>query len=218
MLLQARDDESGRQMSDRQLRDEVMTLFMAGHETTANTLAWAWVLLARHPDVEAQLHAEIDLVLGSRLPTVADLPRLRYTENIVHETLRVYPTVWVIGREAVEPVELGGYWIPSGMTVLMPQWVIHRDSRWFDDPETFHPERWVNGLAQRIHRYAYFPFGGGPRICIGNNFALMEATLILATIARQYRLKLAADAVITPLPTITLRPAHGVKVVLARCD
>ena len=203
-------------MSDRQLRDEMMTLFLAGHETTANTLAWTWVLLSRHPDAEARLHAELDLVLGDRLPTVADLPRLKYTESVVNETLRVYPTVWVIGREAIEPVELGGYLIPAGTTVFMPQWVIHRDGRWFDDPEAFRPERWADGLMQRIHRYAYFPFGGGPRICIGNNFALMEATLILATIARQYRLTLAADAKIVPLPTITLRPAHGVKVVLTK--
>jgi len=216
MLLHAQDEESGRQMSDRQLRDEVMTLFMAGHETTANTLAWSWVLLSRHPDAESRLHAEIDVVVGDRLPTVADLPRLKYTESIVNETLRVYPTVWVIGREATEPVELGGYRIPAGTTVFMPQWVIHRDDRWFDDPEAFRPERWEGGLMQRIHRYAYFPFGGGPRICIGNNFALMEATLILATIARKYRLKLAPDAVIAPLPTITLRPAHGVKVILSK--
>ena len=120
----------------------------------------------------------------------------------------------MLGREAIEPVELGGYRIPAGTTVFMPQWVIHRDPRWFDDPEAFRPERWADGLMQRIHRYAYFPFGGGPRICIGNNFALMEATLILATIARQYRLTLAPDARIAPLPTMTLRPAHGVKVVL----
>ena len=124
----------------------------------------------------------------------------------------------MIGREAIEPVELGGYRIPAGTTVFMPQWVIHRDGRWFDDPEAFRPERWADGLMQRIHRYAYFPFGGGPRICIGNNFALMEATLILATIARRYRLELAADAKIAPLPTITLRPAHGVKVVLTKRD
>ena len=124
--------------------------------------------------------------------------------------------MWVIGREAIEPVELGGYSIPAGTTVFMPQWVIHRDGRWFQDPEAFRPERWEGGFLQRIHRYAYFPFGGGPRICIGNNFALMEATLILATIARKYRLKLAPDANIVPLPTITLRPAHGVKVVLTK--
>ena len=216
MLLQAQDEESGRRMSDQQLRDEVMTLFMAGHETTANTLAWTWVLLSEHPGAEARLHAEIDLVLGGRPPTVADLPRLSYAANIVNETLRVYPTVWVIGRESIEPVELGGYRIPAGTTVFMPQWVVHRDSRWYDDPETFRPERWEGGLIQRIHRYAYFPFGGGPRICIGNNFALMEATLILATIAQKYRLKLAPDAMIAPLPTITLRPAHGVKVILSK--
>jgi cytochrome P450 len=215
MLLHAQDEESGRRMSDQQLRDEVMTLFMAGHETTANTLAWAWVLLSRHPDAEARLHAEIDHVVGDRPVTVADLARLKFGESVIHETLRVYPTVWVIGREAIEPVELGGYVIPAGTTVFMPQWVVHRDGRWFDDPESFHPERWEAGLMQRIHRYAYFPFGGGPRICIGNNFALMEATLILATIAWKYRLKLAADAVITPLPTITLRPAYGVKMVLS---
>jgi cytochrome P450 len=216
MLLHAQDEESGRRMSDQQLRDEVMTLFLAGHETTANTLAWTWVLLSGHPDAEARLHAELDLVLGDRLPTVADLPRLRYTESVVNETLRVYPTVWVIGREPTEPVELGGYLIPAGTTVFMAQWVIHRDGRWFDDPEAFRPERWADGLMQRIHRYAYFPFGGGPRICIGNNFALMEATLILATIARRYRVTLTPDARIAPLPTITLRPAHGVKVVLRK--
>jgi cytochrome P450 len=214
MLLHAQDEESGRQMSDQQLRDEVMTLFMAGHETTANTLAWTWVLLSAHPEAEAQLHAELDQVLGDRLPTTADLPRLKYAESVINETLRVYPTVWVIGREAIEPVELGGYSIPAGTTVFMPQWVIHRDGRWFQDPEAFRPERWEGGFLQRIHRYAYFPFGGGPRICIGNNFALMEATLILATIARKYRLKLAPDANIVPLPTITLRPAYGVKAVL----
>jgi cytochrome P450 len=216
ILLHAQDEESGRRMSDQQLRDEVMTLFMAGHETTANTLAWAWFLLAGHPDVEARLHAELDLVLGGRPPVVADLPRLSFTESVVNETLRVYPTVWMIGREAIEPVELGGYRIPAGTTVFMSQWVVHRDSRWFDEPEVFRPERWEGGLIQRIHRYAYFPFGGGPRICIGNNFALMEATLILATLAQKFRLILAPDAVVTPLPTMTLRPAHGVKVLLSK--
>jgi cytochrome P450 len=216
MLLSAQDEESGRSMTDQQLRDEVMTLFMAGHETTANTMAWAWFLLSRHPEVEARLHAELDQVLDGRPPTIADLPKLKYTENVITETLRFYPTVWMLGREAIEPVELGGYRIPVGMTVFMPQWVIHRDSRWFDDPEVFRPERWENGLMQRIHRYAYFPFGGGPRICIGNNFALMEASLILATIARTYSLKLAPDAKIALLPTMTLRPAHGVKVILSR--
>jgi cytochrome P450 len=214
MLLHAQDEESGRTMTDQQLRDEVMTLFMAGHETTANTLAWAWYLLAEHPAAEAALHAELDRVIGCRPPALADLTHLTHTANIINETLRVYPTVWLLGREAIEPVELGGYIIPVGTTVFLPQWVIHRDSRWFDEPGSFRPERWADGLLQRIPRYAYFPFGGGPRICIGNNFALMEAALILATIARKYRLELTPDAEIVPLPTMTLRPARGVKVVL----
>jgi cytochrome P450 len=214
LLLHAQDEESGRRMSDHQLRDEVMTLFMAGHETTANTLAWVWYLLANHPESEAKLRAELDQVLGDRPPMIADFPRLRYAGMVVTEALRVYPTVWMLGREAIEPVELGGYRVPVGTTVFMSQWVIHRDGRWFEEPEVFRPERWANGLQEKIPHYAYFPFGGGPRICMGNNFALMEATLLLATIARRFRLKLSPDAVVTPLPTITLRPACGVKVVV----
>ncbi len=216
MLLRAQDEESGRRMTDSQLRDEVMTLFMAGHETTANTLAWAWFLLAGHPEAEARLHKELEAVLGGRPPEFADLPRLPYTESVINETLRVYPTVWMVGRENTEPVELGGFPIPVGTTLFMPQWVIHRDARWFDDPDVFRPERWEGGLLQRLHRYAYFPFGGGPRICIGNNFALMEAALVLATVAQKFRLRLADDAQVTPLPTMTLRPANGVKVVLCK--
>lgn len=216
MLLHAQDEESGRRMTDLQLRDEAMTLFMAGHETTANTLAWVWYLLANHPEAEASLHAELDKVLPDRPPTVADLPRLRITGSIVTETLRLYPTVWMVGRENTEPVELGGYCVPVGTTVFMPQWTIHRDARWFDEPESFRPERWEDGLQERIHRYAYFPFGGGPRVCIGNSFAMMEASLLLATIARRFRLVLAADADVRPLPSMTLRPAAGVKVTLSR--
>jgi cytochrome P450 len=218
MLLHAQDEESGRRMTDAQLRDEAMTLFMAGHETTANTLAWAWYLLARHPEAEARLHAELDAVLGDRAPTLADLPRLSYTGMIVTETLRVYPTVWMVGRENTEPVELGGYTLPAGTTVFMPQWTIHRDARWFDEPERFRPERWdpVLRLQEKLPRYAYFPFGGGPRLCIGNNFARMESALLLATIAQRFRLALAPDAVVTPLPTATLRPARGVSVVVTK--
>lgn len=217
MLLHAQDEESGRRMTDAQLRDEAMTLFMAGHETTANTLAWAWYLLALHPDAEARLHAELDEVLGGRAPTLADLPRLPFTGMIVTETLRVYPTVWMLGREAVEPVELGGCRVPAGTTVFMPQWTIHRDPRWFDEPERFRPDRWdpKHGLQDRLPRYAYFPFGGGPRICIGNTFALMESALILAAVARRFRLTMAHGAVVTPLPTLTLRPARGVQVVVS---
>ena len=211
MLLHAQDEESGRRMTDRQLRDECMTLFLAGHETTANTLSWAWFLLSGNPEAEVRLHEEVDRVLAGRLPTLADLPALPYTERVVTEALRLYPPGWMLGREATEPLELGGYRVARGTTVFMPACVIHRDPRWYQAPEAFRPERWADGLMQRIPRYAYFPFGGGPRICIGNNFALMEAALVLATIARRYRLRLSADAVVEPLPSMTLRPAHGMK-------
>jgi cytochrome P450 len=216
LLLHAQDEDDGGRMTDGQLRDELMTLFMAGHETTANTLAWAWYLLAQHPVAEARLHAELDSVLGDRAPTPADLPRLTFTEHVVAETLRVYPTVWLLGREAIEPCTIGGHRVPKGTTLYMSQWVLHRDARFFAEPEAFRPERWENGLARRLPRYAYFPFGGGPRICIGQGFAQMEAVLLLATIARRYRLALAPGATVTPLPTMTLRPKDGVPVVLSR--
>ncbi len=214
MLLRAQDEGDGGRMSDRQLRDEAMTLFMAGHETTANTIAWTFSLLAGHPEVEARLHAELDEVVGDRPPTPADLPRLRYAERVVTEALRVYPTVWILGREAIEECTIGGHRVAKGVTVYMSQWVVHRDPRFFNDPTSFRPERWADGLAQRLPRHAYFPFGGGPRICIGNGFAMMEAVLLLATIARRYRLVLRSGMPIRPVPTMTLRPGGGVPVVL----
>lgn len=215
MLLQATDDEGdGTGMTDAQLRDEAVTLFLAGHETTANTLAWAWYLLSLHPEAESSLHAELDTVLGDRPPTVADLPRLPYTEQVITETLRLYPTAWLLGREPIEPTTLGGYHVRQGLTLWMPQWTIHRDPRWYDEPTRFRPERWADGLAKRLPRYAYFPFGGGPRICIGNQFAMMEAVLILATLARRFRPIVPPGTVVTPLPTMTLRPTEGVPVVL----
>lgn len=214
MLLQARDEDDGTRMTDRQLRDETMTLFMAGHETTANTLAWTWYLLANHPEAEARLHAELDDVLGDRPPTFNDLSRLTYADMVITEALRFYPTVWLVGREAIEPCEVGGYPVPVGTTIYMSQWVLHRDARYFDDPESFRPERWADGLAKRLPRYAYFPFGGGPRICIGNSFALMESVLLLATIARRFRLRLAPDASVTLMPTMTLRPDGGIKMIV----
>lgn len=215
MLLQAQDEDDGGRMTDQQLRDELMTLFMAGHETTANTLAWVWYLLSSHPEAEARLHAERDEVLGDRPPTLADLPRLAYADMVVTESLRVFPTVWLLGREAIERCRIGSYDIMPGTTVYMSQWVLHRDPRFFDDPETFRPERWADGFAKRLPRYAYFPFGGGPRVCIGNNFAQMEAVLLLATIAQRFRVQVAPDAVVKPLPTMTLRPDGGIKVILA---
>ena len=216
MLLQATDpvEEGGAGMTDRQLRDEAMTLFMAGHETTANTLAWVWFLLSTHPEVESKLHAELDEVLPGRPPTFDDLPRLAYTEKVVTEALRLYPTVWLLGREAIEPTEVGGCPVPVGTTVYMSQWVLHRDPRFFDAPLVYRPERWDGGLAKKIPRYAYFPFGGGPRICIGNGFAMMEATLLLAAIARRFRVRVVQPDKVVPLPTMTLRPVGGIEVVL----
>src|SRR5467141_5461267 len=213
MLLSAQD-EDGSRMTDRQLRDETITLFLAGHETTASTLSWTWWLLAQNPRVEAKLHAELDVVLGGRTPTLADLPNLSYTGHVITESLRLYPPAWGLARVAIEDHEIAGYPVTKGMGVAMAQWVVHRDPRWYDAPEEFRPDRWENDLWKRLPRFAYFPFGGGPRQCIGNAFALMEATLILATIARKFRLRLVANHPVAPLASITLRPRHGVRVTL----
>jgi cytochrome P450 len=213
MLLHAQD-EDGSRMTDRQLRDETITLFLAGHETTASTLSWAWWLLAQNPTVEAKLHAELDGVLGDRLPTLDDLPKLIYTGHVITESLRLYPAAWGLARLVVEDHEIAGYPVTKGMGVAMAQWVVHRDPRWYDAPEEFRPERWEDDLMKRLPRFAYFPFGGGPRQCIGNTFAVMEATLILATIARKFRLRLVANHPVTPLASITLRPRHGVRVIV----
>src|SRR5215471_8184573 len=213
MLLHAQD-EDGSRMTDKQLRDETITLFLAGHETTASTLSWTWWLLAQNPAAEAKLHAELDAVLAGRAPSMDDLGRLPYTANVITESMRLYPPAWGLARIAVEDHELGGYTVRKGMGVAMAQWVVHRDTRWYDAPEEFRPERWEGDLAKRIPRFAYFPFGGGPRQCIGNSFALMEATLILATVAQKFRLRLVADHPVVPLASITLRPRYGVRVLL----
>src|SRR6266851_895110 len=213
MLLSAQD-EDGSRMTDRQLRDETITLFLAGHETTASTLSWTWWLLAQNPAVEAKLHAELDSVLGDRAPSLDDLPKLAYTGHVIAESLRLYPAAWGMARLVVEDHEIAGYPVTKGMGVAMAQWVVHRDPRWYDAPEEFRPERWNDDLLKRLPRFAYFPFGGGPRQCIGNTFALMEATLILATIARKFRLRLVANHPVVPLASITLRPRHGVRVSL----
>jgi cytochrome P450 len=213
MLLRVRD-EDGSRMTDKQLRDETITLFLAGHETTASSLSWTWWLLARNPEVEAKLHAELDEVLGGRAPSLDDLPRLPYTGNVITESLRLYPPAWGLARVAVENHEFAGYPVKKGMGVAMAQWVVHRDTRWFDAPEEFRPERWEGDFIKRIPRFAYFPFGGGPRQCIGNAFALMETTLILATVAQRYRLRLVPDHPVVPLASITLRPRYGVRVML----
>jgi len=211
MLLRAQD-EDGARMTDEQLRDEVMTLFLAGHETTALTLTWAFYLLGLSPEAEARLHAELDEVLGGRAPATEDLPRLRYCEWVIKESMRLFPPVYGLGREAVRDCEVGGYHVPEGMQVFMFPWVVHRDPRWYDEPEQFRPERWGEEAAARLPRFAYFPFGGGPRVCIGNAFAMMEATLVLAAVARRFRLRLVPEHRVELLPAMSLRPRDGVRV------
>ena len=204
MLLLARDDE-GRGMSDRGLRDEAVTIVLAGHETTANALTWAWVLLAQHPGAEAKLHAELDAVLNGELPTLEHVKHLTYTEMVVKETLRLYPPIPEVARQALEDVPLGEYVIPKGTIVLLPIYTLHHDPRWFEDPDAFRPERFAEG-ARALPKGAYLPFGGGPRVCIGNAFAQLEATLLLATLAQRYRLRLEHGAHVVPEATLTLRP------------
>jgi cytochrome P450 len=213
-MLLAAQDEDGSRMTDQQLRDEAITLFLAGHETTANTLSWTWWLLAQNPAVEAKLHAELRSVLGGRTPSLDDLPKLVYTNHIITESMRLYPPAWGTARTAVDDHEIAGYSVPKGSGVSFAQWTVHRDARWYDAPEEFRPERWEGDLLKRIPRFAYFPFGGGPRQCIGNSFALMEAALVLATIAQQYRFRLVEGHPVVPLASITLRPRHGIRAVL----
>jgi cytochrome P450 len=214
-LILARD-EDGSHMTETQLRDEAMTLYLAGHETTAVSLAWTWYVLAQHPHVEEKLAAEWSVVLGGRSPTVEDLPRLTYTEHVIVEAMRLYPPVYIIGREPVADRELGGFVVPRGTTVFMCQWVTHRDGRFYEAPLEFRPERWADGLAKRLPKYAYFPFGGGPRVCIGNGFAMIEAVLLLATIGQQYRFTLEPEPAVTFDLGITLLPTKGIPAVLRR--
>ena len=212
-LLAAQDDE-GAGMTDRQLRDECVTLFLAGHETTALVLTFTFLLLARHPEAEARLVAELDAVLGDRDPSAADVPRLKFADAIIKESMRLYPPAWAIGREATEDFELGGYPVKKGTQFLISQWVLHRDPRSFDDPESFRPGRWDGDLARKLPKGAYFPFGDGPRVCIGNHFATMEAVLLLATLARKHRLEIAEGEELTLSASITLRPKSGTRMVV----
>lgn len=202
-LLAAVDEGGG--MSDQQLRDEAITLFLAGHETTALALAHTLYLVSKYPGVERRLAKEIG-ELDGRLPRASDLPRLTYTEWVIKEGMRLYPPAWTAGREATEDLTVGGYLIPKGAQILTSQWIVHRDPRWFDNPEAFDPERWRPERANRLPRYAYFPFGGGPRVCIGNHFAMMEATLLLAMIVQRYHVELLPRQRLEVYPSVTLRP------------
>jgi len=208
--------EQGDQMTDAQLRDEMMTLFVAGHETTSLTLSWAWYLLAGHPEAEAKLLDELSTVLDGREAGVSDLRALPYTEMVIKETMRLYPPTWVIGREALNDFEVHGYRLPAGTNVLLVPWITHRDVRFYPQAERFDPDRWSSDAThnRRLPRFAYFPLGGGPRVCIGAGFAMMEAVLLLATIARRFRLTLTPDRSIDIQPLVTLRPKHGIKMVL----
>src|SRR5215469_1577881 len=205
-------DEDGTRMNDRQLRDETITLFLAGHETTASTVSWTWWLLAQNPAVEKRFHEELDGVLGGRAPAMDDLPKLGYLGHVLTESLRLYPPAWGMARLAEEEHEIAGYSVRPGYGVAMAQWVVHRDARWFDAPLEFRPERWESGLAKQLPRFAYFPFGGGPRQCIGNTFALMEASIVLATIGQKFRFELMPGHRVSPLASITLRPKNGIRV------
>ena len=217
VFLQVQDEE-GVGMTDRQLHDEIMTLFLAGHETTANVLSWTWFLLGRNPEAEEKLAEELKRVLGGRIPTPADLPRLVYTDMLLRESMRLYPPVWVIGRRALAPFRLGEYELPANTNVLISQLILHRDARYFPEPEKFDPDRWSanDPRAASLPRFAYFPFGGGPRVCIGAGFAMMEAVLLLATIAQQFRVRIAPGQKVAMQTTVTLRPRNGIPVTLTR--
>jgi cytochrome P450 len=209
-LLMVASDEGAR-MSDRQLRDEVLTLLVAGHETTALTLAWVLYLIARDPDVDEILRAEVSTVLEGRPPLVEDIQNLRFAQYVVWETTRLFPAGYVTAREALHDVEVEGYPIRRGTIVIMPQWVMHRDPRYFDDPDAFRPQRWADGLIDRLPRGAYFPFGMGPRQCIGAAFAMQEAVLVLAAICQRFRLESVSSEKIGPIPTVALQPDNPIQ-------
>ncbi len=213
MLMQAQD-EDGTRMSDKQLRDEVLTFLLAGHETTAIALSWTWHLLAQYPEIEQKLHANLDRDLSGRAPTFDDLPKLVYAERVIKEVMRLYPPAWSLARTVIKELEIGGYRIPAGANVVMSQWIMHHDPRYFPDPDKFDPDRWLPDKSQKLPRFAYFPFGGGPRQCIGPSFAMMEATLLLATIAQRFQFCAVPGHPVMPVPSFTLRPKHGIRMTL----
>ncbi len=216
LLLRARDEDDGGQMTDKQVRDEALTLLLAGHETTAVALSWTWWLLSQHPEVEAALHAELDAVLAGRAATYEDLPRLDYTRRVLAESMRLCPPAYTVGRTPIEDYHTGGYVIRAGSQLLMSQYVVHRHAGIFAQPDAFKPERWSEAFRSALPRFAYFPFGGGPRTCIGEHFAWTEATLALATLAQHWRPRLVPGHPVAFEPQITLRPKHGLRMTLHR--
>jgi cytochrome P450 len=212
MLMEARDEVTGEGMTDVQLRDELLTILVAGHETTSVALAWTFMLLSQHPGERRRLEAELHSVLGGRPPTMDDLPRLRFTRMVLEESMRLYPPAWNVARSATQGDEIGGYRIPRGCFVLTSPYVTHRHPGLWENPEGFDPDRFDPARKQERHRFAYFPFGGGPHLCIGMGFAMMEAQLVLAAVAQRYRLELEPGHPLVPEPMVTLRPRHGVVV------
>jgi cytochrome P450 len=215
ILISARD-EDGSAMSANEVRDQVLTFLVAGHETTALALSWTWYLLSQNSDVENKLHQELDNVLGGKLPGLNDLPLLIYTDRVIKESMRLYPPAWSLAREVAKEFEVEGYRIPPGSNVVMSQWILQHDPRLFVDPTRFDPDRWGTAPCQKLPRFAYFPFGGGPRQCIGAGFAMTEAVLILATIATRFKLRQADAPPVIPVPSFTLRPKYGIRMSLRR--
>jgi cytochrome P450 len=216
MLLAAQDEDDGRGMTDQQVRDEAMTIFLAGHETTANALAWTWFLLSDAPGVEARLFDEVAGALQGRLPSVSDLPSLSFVERVVTESMRLYPPAWIIGRRAIDEYRVGEYVAPPRSILVMSPYIMQRDERFYRDPERFDPDRWTPEFRAALPKFAYFPFGGGPRQCIGESFAWMELILLVATIAQQCRLCLVPGHPVVPQPLITLRAKHGIRMTVER--
>ncbi len=215
-LMEARDEESGKGMNDQQLRDEIMTLLIAGHETGANALAWCWYLLAQNPAAEQKLHKELDTVLGNRTPTVDDLPQLPYTRMVFEEAMRLYPPVWILMRKALHDDKIGEHIIPANTYILWSTYALHRHPDFWEEPERFDPERFTPERSANRPRHAYIPFSNGPRLCIGNVFAMVESQLILAMVAQRYHLALAFDQKVETEPLMTLKPHNGIKVLLKR--
>jgi cytochrome P450 len=216
MLLAARDDETGEAMTDEQLRVEVMTFLLAGQETTSLALTWTWYLLSEHPDLRRRLEDEIDVVLGGRPPDYADLARLPYTRMVVDEAMRLYPPAWGISRQALADDELGGFPLRRGWLAFVIPYVLHRLPAFWPDPETFDPNRFTPERNASRPKFVYLPFGAGPRQCIGNHFALIEAPLIVATLSQAYRLRMVPGHKVEPWPLITLRPRYGMPMTIER--
>jgi cytochrome P450 len=217
MLIRARDEEGdGSGMTDQQLRDEIMTIFFAGHETTANALTWTWYLLSQNPAVEARLHREVDEVLNGRLPSAEGYPNLSYTEMVFAESMRLYPPAWALGRRALNDYQIDGYFIPAGSNLMMSQYLMHRNEKYFADPQTFDPERWRPEARESRPKFSYFPFGGGPRVCIGEHFAWMEGVLVIATMAQRWKMRLVEGHPVEPHAIVTLRPKYGMKMLVER--